>query len=139
MRQASRREINVLLHSQGHTVSYDIVCYMESAIATQVKLEMCDSGDAYLPSNIRPGVFSHVAMHNIDVNEDTRSGQGTTHVLESLICQGRYGEGIPKVQVPRDSKDIHRKSVKHLETTNILQVQNKEKKICRLRSSNWQS
>ena len=70
-----------MLQSQGRTVSYDDVCRMESAIATQVSLEMCDSGDAYLPSNIRPGVFSHAAMDNININEDTRSGQGTTHVL----------------------------------------------------------
>ena len=99
-----------MLHSQGHTVRYDDVCRMESAIATQVRSEMCDSGDAYLPSNIRPGIFSHAAMDNIDINEDTRSGQGTTHVLGSLIYQGRFGEGIPKVQIPRDSKDIRRKS-----------------------------
>ena len=92
-----------MLHSKGHTVSYDDVCRMESAIATQVRLEMCDSGDAYVPSNIRPGAFSYVAMDNIYINEDTRSGQGKTHVLGSLIYQGRFGEGIPKVQIPRDS------------------------------------
>ena len=45
------------------------MCCMESAIATQVRLEMCDSGDAYLPSDIRPGVFSYAAMDNIDINE----------------------------------------------------------------------
>ena len=72
---------------------------------------MCDSGDAYLPSNIYPGIFSHAAMDNIDINEDTRSGQGTTHVLDSLIYLGRFGEGIPKVHIP---KDIRRKSLKHL-------------------------
>ena len=116
-----------MLHSQGHTVSYDDVCRMESAIATQVRLEMCDSGDAYLPSNISPGIFSHAAIDNIDINEGTRSGQGTTHMLGSLIYQGRFVEGIPKVQIPRDRKDIRRKSVKHLETTNILQVPNKGK------------
>ena len=56
---------------------------------------MCDSGDACLPSNIRPGVFSHAAMDNIDINEDTRSGKETTHVLGSLIYQGKFEEGIP--------------------------------------------
>lgn len=53
---------------------------------------MCDSCDAYLPSNIRPGVFFHAAMDNIDINEDTRSGQGLTHVSGSLIYQGRFGK-----------------------------------------------
>ena len=33
------------------------------------------------------------------------------------------------MQIPRDSKDIRRKSVKHLETTNILQVPNKGKRF----------
>ena len=50
------------------------MCGMESAIATQVRLEMCGSGHAYLPSNIHPGVFSHATLDNIDINEDTRSG-----------------------------------------------------------------
>ena len=75
---------------------------------------MCDSGDAYLPFNIYPAIFSHAAMDNIYINEDTRSGQGTTHVLDSLIYLGRFGEGIPKVHIPKESKDIRRKSLKHL-------------------------
>ena len=49
--------------------------------------------------------------------------------IRSLIYQGRFREGIPKEQIPRDSKDILRKSVKHLETTNILQVPNKGKRF----------
>ena len=72
-----------MLHSQGHTVSYDDVCRMESTIANQVRSEICDSSDAYLPSNIYPGIFSHAAMDNIDINEDIGSAQGTTNVLES--------------------------------------------------------
>ena len=51
------------------------------------------------------------------------------YVFGSLIYQGIFGERIPKVQIPRDSKDIRRKSVKHLETTNILQVLNKVKRF----------
>lgn len=69
-----------MLYSQGHS---DDVCRIESV--TEVRLEMDASGDVYLPSNIIPGVFSHAVMDNI--NEDNRSGQGTTHVLGSLIYQ----------------------------------------------------
>ena len=47
----------------------------------------------FLPSNINRATFSHTAIDNIDTNEETRSGKGTTHVLGSTIYQ-EQGTGI---------------------------------------------
>ena len=76
-----------MLKREGHTVSYDGVCRIEFVVASQVRPENRKEGDAYLTSNIFPDIFSHSSMNNIDIYGDTRCGQGTTHVLGSLIFQ----------------------------------------------------
>ena len=126
------KQIIDLLHSQGHCVSYDDVCRFETAIATQVMCSMSTQGDGYLPSNIFPGVFSHAAMDNIDINEETRSGQGTTHVLGSLI----YQESMETNSTAKDPmvtvSNVRRKSLKHLSIFEILECPNRLKRYANL-------
>ena len=74
----SQQIIDIL---QGHAVSNDDVCCIESAIASQVRSEIRKKCDAYLPSNIFPGIFSHVAVVNMETNRDTRSEQETANLL----------------------------------------------------------
>ena len=83
----SKQVVN-MLHSQGHCISYDDLCRIESAIASDT-LQLAEaSGGVYIPSNIIPsGSFVHAAMDNIDINEETRSGEGTMHVLGGLLFQ----------------------------------------------------
>ena len=49
--------------------------------------DLAEDGENYLPTNISPGLLSHTAMDNIYINEETRSGKGTTYVLGSVIYQ----------------------------------------------------
>ena len=83
-----------LLHGQGHCVSYDDVCQSETATAVAVMSQITGQGDSFLPSNITPGNFVHAAMDNIDINEDARSGQGTTHVLEFTLPRKQWNKYI---------------------------------------------
>ena len=50
---------------------------------------------SFLPSNINRATFSHTAIDNIDINEETRSGKGTTHVIGNIIYQ-EQGTGIAR-------------------------------------------
>ena len=83
----SKQVVN-MLHSQGHCISYDDLCRIESAIASDT-LQLAEaSRGVYIPSNIIPsGSFVHAAMDNIDIKKATRSGEGTMHVLGGLLFQ----------------------------------------------------
>ena len=76
-----------LLHSLGHSISYEDVSSLYSAIASNLRADIVENGENYLPTNISPGLLSHAAMDNIDINEETRSGKGTTYVLGSVTDQ----------------------------------------------------
>lgn len=83
----SKQVVN-MLHSQGHCLSYDDLCRVESSIASYTLQLAEQSGGVYIPTNIiAGGAFVHAAMDNIDINEEKRSGEGTTHVLGSLLYQ----------------------------------------------------
>ena len=78
------RMVLKLLNSLGHSISYDDVHLLDTAIATNVISNLAE-GETYLPTNISPGTFSHAAVDNIDINEKTRSGKGATHVLCLIV------------------------------------------------------
>ena len=63
-----------LLNSLGHSISYDDVHLLDTAIATSVISNLAE-GEMYLPTNISPGTFSQAAVDNIDINEETRSSR----------------------------------------------------------------
>ena len=43
----------------------------------------------FVPSNIFAGSFLRAASENIDINEETNSGEGKAHVLGSVIYQAK--------------------------------------------------
>ena len=42
-----------------------------------------------LPSNVFVGLSLHAAADNIDINEETKSGEGTALILGSVIYQAK--------------------------------------------------
>ena len=79
--------VSKLLHNLGHSISYEDVSSLDSAIASNLMADLEEDGENYLPTNVSPGSFSHAAMDNIDINEKTGCGKGITHVLGSVIYQ----------------------------------------------------
>ena len=69
-------------------------------------------------------------MGNIDINENTRSGQGTTHVPGSLIFQISSRQIFQRQPVLTHRQDLRRKPVKYLETTDVLECPNKGEIYC---------
>ena len=82
-----------LLNSLGHSISYDDAHILDTAIATSVTSDLAE-GETYLPTNISPGTFSQVAVDNVDINEETRSGKRTMHVLGIVIYQEQRNTDI---------------------------------------------
>ena len=109
-----------MLPRQGHAVNYDGMCCMESVIASQVMSQICEEGEAYLPSNIFPGILSHAVMDSFDINKNTRSWRGTTHVLGSLIFQNGRCQTFPRQPVLTYRQDRRRNSVKHFRNHCII-------------------
>ena len=124
---ARSRQILDMLHSQGDALSYDDVCRIESATATSVLSSIAQEGGGFIPSNISRGTFTHAAMDNIDINEETRSGQGTTHVLGSLLYQDTAV--LSGIMGPRfKTADIRSKAVDNLTCLDMQECPNRFKK-----------
>ena len=114
-----------MLNSLGHSISYDDVHLLDTAIATSVISDLAE-GETYLPTNISPGTFSQAAVDNIDINEETRSGTGTTHVLGSVIYQEQRNTYI----AIDFRQEQHRRQVRKMFNTsgiNILDCPNQYK------------
>ena len=99
--------------------------FLDTAIATSVISNLAE-GKTYLPTNISPGTFSQAAVDNIDINEETRSGKGTTHVLGSVIHQEQRNTDI----AIGFRQDQHRRQVRTMYNTsgiNMLDCPNQYK------------
>ena len=117
------------LTSQGHCISYDDLCRVESAIASDTLQKAEESGGVYIPSNIIPGgSFVHAAMDNIDINEETRSGEGTMHVLGGLLFQEKSEVTGTFGSVPKRKTSFRQKSTDTLACLEILDCPNQYKK-----------
>ena len=115
-----------LLNSLGHSIGYDDVHLLDTAIATRVISSLAEEGDAFLPTNISPGFFSHCAADNIDINEETRSGKGTTHVLGSVLYQEQENVDIA-VQYRQERPRRRMHALRNASELNILDCPNKYK------------
>ncbi|CAG2186230.1 unnamed protein product [Mytilus edulis] len=85
--QTGSSEIVKIINRFGHSVSYDQVEEIETAIAE--KMIMNTEDDIFIPSIIRKGVFSSFCWDNNDLCEETLSGQGTTHCTNGIVIQTR--------------------------------------------------
>ena len=118
------RQLLDMLHSQGHSLSYDDVCRIETATASVV-VSSLSQGDTFVPSNINSGTFLHAAMDNIDINEDTRSDTGTTHVLGSLLYQDKEEHQSGTFGPKQQATDVRSRTVETLKCLDILNCPNK--------------
>ena len=82
------------------------------AIANDIILKMSDEG-WFVPSNIFAGSFLHAAADNTYDNEETKSGEGTTHVLGSVIYQAKR-DNAPLVTSGVIASDTRIRAVKYL-------------------------
>ena len=79
------KEVIKLLNRYGHGISYDQVLQIETSLAEeQMKTEV---NGVLIPKIIQPNVFSTFCWDNIDLLEETLSGQGTTHCTNGIVIQ----------------------------------------------------
>jgi predicted DNA-binding ribbon-helix-helix protein len=79
--------ISNLLHKFGHCASYDSVVRYETGLAIQ-RMET----NKTVPKGFRPGVFTVAVWDNIDMDEETGSGSGTTHHTNGILVQPSVSE-----------------------------------------------
>ncbi len=79
-----------VLHSLGHSVSYDEVRrFLTSAAQHQVE----EAREVYIPDGLQPFDSSDIrtmidaAIDNFDQNEDTLDGKTTTHAMAAVLYQ----------------------------------------------------
>ena len=73
-----------LLHHFGHTASGKTILRLEDAIA---QLQGSDNKDVFLPSGFHRDTPTFLVFDNIDFNEETPTGKGTTHFTNGIIVQ----------------------------------------------------
>ena len=111
-------ELIAHLHRLGHCLSYSHIQENETALCLQ-KLAASEDG-IILPSTVKPGIFTNLAWDNIDRNEETLSGKGTTHrvngiAVQNIATEWTYADNnsvlpaVPKVKkrtVPDDNTSL---------------------------------
>lgn len=76
-----------LLNRFGHCVSRATVSSLETSLA-----ELQAGRSNLVPDGIRTGVFATIVSDNIDFDESTLTGEGTTHHTNSIIIQTTSGQ-----------------------------------------------
>ena len=92
LRQTRSRELVTILNRFGHCISYIEAQRYITAMANKVEQETNTRG-VFIPSNIRPGVFTQFALDNLDFQMDNINGK-TLHATTHNIYQYRNGQGI---------------------------------------------
>jgi hypothetical protein len=72
-----------ILHGLRHTASVATVYKHDTALA----IASSRGQDIIIPRNINPAMFATVVWDNNDFNEETVSGEGTTHVANGIMLQ----------------------------------------------------
>lgn len=73
-----------LLHSAGHSISYETVLRMDNSIANDVLVRYKENGNVFVPRNFTESKASYTrySVDNIDINEETLSGMSTFHATQ---------------------------------------------------------
>ena len=79
--------VSNLLHKFGHCASYDSIVRYETGLATR-QIEMNKTA----PKGFCPKVFTVAVWDNIDLDEETVSGSGTTHHTNGILVQPSVSE-----------------------------------------------
>ena len=81
-------ELIKILNRLGHGISYSQLEEIETALCLQ-KLEKEDDLGVVTLSNIHPSIPTCLAYDNIERNEETLSGAGTSHRVDSIAIQAQ--------------------------------------------------
>ena len=96
-----------ILNRLGHAISYSQLQENDTGLCLQ-KLAAANQG-IILPENIHPYIFTNLAFDNIDRLEETLTGGGTTHRVNSIAVQPRvFGLHPPKKALPSIPKKRQR-------------------------------
>ncbi len=72
LHQATRsKKLVQLFHKAGHTISYDQILQIDTALAQKTLESMDNESGAVVPGNIDAGEFVHFTADNIDINDGT--------------------------------------------------------------------
>lgn len=96
--QATRsKELVQLLHSAGHSISYETVLRMDNSIANDVLVRYKENGNVFVPRNFTESTASYTryAVDNIDINEETLSGMGTFHATQMTAFRRKGDDELP--------------------------------------------
>ena len=99
-----------LLSGFGHCMSYSYVLCHETALA-----QMNMSNDSAIPPVFTCNVPTTLAWDNDDFSEETRSGQGTTHITGGIIIRLRLWSY--KSEIAFQDQDLfqhHRRTLIHI-------------------------
>ena len=80
------KEIVRILNHYGHSISYDELEQLDTAIANEI-IQKHETDGIVLSNNIRPGRFIHFAADSSDLNEETLDGKHTTHATTLVMYQ----------------------------------------------------
>ncbi|XP_068719558.1 uncharacterized protein [Montipora capricornis] len=94
--QATRsKELVQLLHSAGHSISYETVLRMDNSIDVLVRYK--ENGNVFVPRNFTESTASYTryTVDNIDINEETLSGMGTFHATQVSAFRRKGDDKLP--------------------------------------------
>ena len=105
-------EVITLINRFGHCDSYPQVMEFETAVCNQIQMRK-----SVLPSNVHEAnnLVSHFCWDNFDINEQTSSGQGTTHSTHGIVIQ-EVDTSIEPMIVEESIPKTKERSVKFVES-----------------------
>ena len=122
-----------VLHGLEHTASADTVSKHDTALA--IISSNGDGKELKVPRNISKGIFTRLVRDNKDVNEETFSGKGTTHVTYGIIVQNE-NTGLNKLA---EEETVSKKTLTiKAPETNIIPFTSKEKGILSLHNESFE-
>ena len=117
------KELNEVLHKNGHCVSYDTVRLIETCWAENI----LRSGDGYatIPSNIKYGDFVQAASDNGDYSQEN----STQHVTNTVLYQYPLvpGSFIREEVLRKPVRGQRRKTLSSFESKLLLQLPSTQK------------
>ena len=101
-------ELITTLNKLGHGISYSQLEENETALCLQKKA--ADSSNrVLLPSSIKSYIFTLLAWDNIDRQEETLSGKGTSHRVNGVVIQPKvFGPDPPPKELPSINRSKQR-------------------------------
>ena len=97
---------------------------IQTAVANDIISKISDER-WFVHLNIFAGSFLHAVADNTDINEETKRGEGTAHVLGSVIYQAI----LPLLKSGVTASDTRIRAVKNLNMFNLHDAPNSHQKL----------